>query len=403
MPREAGSSDAQFWANLYTMEVTSNDCLSKLRTLLRCPSKVTIARSFQGNEAQIFIDFLDQVLTRSRLEDKLRQRGLLLVSKICKACTIIPASYVLRQELIHVGRFHYRGGSADVCNGEYLGFPVAIKRLRINEGDPGFDRIFKRLCREIVCWKHLSHPNILPLLGVSVSADPQYFHILTEWMSNGNVIRYVRYNPEANRLKLLSEVTSGVTYLHELRIVHGDLKGANILVDNTGTARITDFGLMTMADMSTFILSETTVSPGGTVRWMSPELLDPTQFGSNGRLTCESDCYALGMVIYEVLTGLPPFYHMRAYSPVAAVLRGERPEKPLDAELLGFSDTLWELVQSCWSESSSTRPTAQQPLDYLSPVVPTWVPPPVYPIVVDDSSIIDTDSSSLLKNFTREM
>ena len=78
------------------------------------------------------------------------------------------------------------------------------------------------------------------------------------------------------------------------------MKQANVLVDNTGTARIADFGLMTMADLSAVLLSETAVSPGGTLSWMSPELLDPLRFGSNGRPTRESDCYALGMVVYEV-------------------------------------------------------------------------------------------------------
>lgn len=109
----------------------------------------------------------------------------------------------------------------------------------------------------------------------------------------------------------------GVAYLHELSIVHGDLKGvsltfstrlppcrqvkqANVLVDNTGSARVADFGLMSMCNLSTNLLSETVFSSGGTLSWMSPELLDPPRFGSNGRPTCESDCYALGMVIYEV-------------------------------------------------------------------------------------------------------
>jgi hypothetical protein len=74
---------------------------------------------------------------------------------------------------------------------------------------------------------------------------------------------------------------------------------ANIHVDATGTARIADFGLMTMTDMSTAVLSGAAVSSGGMFAWMSPELLDPPP-GSNGRPTRESDCYALGMVIYEV-------------------------------------------------------------------------------------------------------
>ena len=78
------------------------------------------------------------------------------------------------------------------------------------------------------------------------------------------------------------------------------MKQANILIDNNGTARVADFGLMIMADLSTILLSETVVSSGGTVCWMSPELLDPPRFGSDGQPTCESDCYALGMLTYEV-------------------------------------------------------------------------------------------------------
>ncbi|KAF9647235.1 kinase-like protein, partial [Thelephora ganbajun] len=235
-------------------------------------------------------------------DDKLRRRCLRLISKICKARKIIPSSYILRQELVRITQYYHRGGFGDVSSGEYLGCPVAIKRLRMNERDS--DKIFKRLCREIISWKHLSHPNILPLLGVSVSTGPYCFSILTEWMSNGTVMRYTRSNPEANRLQLLSQVAAGVVYLHELRVVHGDLKGAmkqaNILVDNTGAARVADFGLMAMADLSTNLLSATDVSFGGTHCWMSPELLDPQCFDSNGRPTHESDCYALGMVVYEV-------------------------------------------------------------------------------------------------------
>jgi len=217
-------------------------------------------------------------------------------------------------------------------------------------------------------------------------------------MPNGNVMQYTKSNPTANRLQLLSEVTSGVAYLHNLKVVHGDLKGANILIDDRGIARITDFGLMTMSDLSTILLSETIASPGGTIRWMSPELLDPVRFGSNSHLSRESDCYALGMVIYEILTGLPPFYHMLAYSPVVAVLSGERPEKPLNAESLGFSDVLWRLLQSCWSESRLMRPTAQQLFDYLSFAAPSWVPPPVYPIIlIDTLNVTSVDSYSSLR------
>ena len=83
-----------------------------------------------------------QVLACSPLSDnRLQQHGLRLLSKICKAHRIIPSSYTLQQELIHVGRVYYYGGFADVSNGKYSGLTVAIKRLKMNEGDS--DRIFK--------------------------------------------------------------------------------------------------------------------------------------------------------------------------------------------------------------------------------------------------------------------
>jgi len=155
---------------------------------------------------------------------------------------------------------------------------------------------------------------------------------------------------------------------------------ANVLVDGTGIARVTDFGLTTMADPSKIALSRSVVPSGGRLCRLAPEQLYPLPFRSSRRPTHASDFYALSMTAYEVssarsswwsptypsqvLTGPRPFHHMPGSTFALAVLGDEGPEKPVDAESLGFSDTLWELVQSCWSESS--RPTAQQLLDRLS-------------------------------------
>lgn len=163
-PIDGRCMGAQSWANIYTTEVTSNECLSKVQSLLKCRVNMNVARNLQGNDAQAFIDFLDQVSklhvprfdfsprrqtqvlegSQSCLDGKLRQRSLRLISRICKARGILPASYILQQECIRVGRVHYHGGFADVSKGEYLGCSVAVKCLKMNEGDS--DRIFK------VCW-----------------------------------------------------------------------------------------------------------------------------------------------------------------------------------------------------------------------------------------------------------
>ena len=121
---------------------------------------------------------------------------------------------------MHMGEVQYHWGFADVSDGEYQGHTVAIKHLKTSKG--GSDRIFKvffitvtgrhcsvssqRLCREIIAWKYISHPNILPLIGVSIPANSHRFRILTEWMPNGNIMQFARSNPAANRLQLASNV-----------------------------------------------------------------------------------------------------------------------------------------------------------------------------------------------------
>ena len=152
------SLDVQSWTEIHSLETPSNEYLSRVQALLSCPTNITVARSFQGDEAKNLVDFLDrvsrfrspcfenlrlctQVLARSLLKDKLLQRCLRLLSKICKAHRIMPSSYILQDGLIHVRRVYRHGGSANVWDGEYLGRPVAVKCLKVNEINS--DSVFK--------------------------------------------------------------------------------------------------------------------------------------------------------------------------------------------------------------------------------------------------------------------
>ena len=104
----------------------------------------------------------------------------------------------------------------------------------------------------------------------------------------------------------------------------------NILVDQIGRARLADFGLLTFISDPTNPTTTSTVNNfGGTRRWMSPELLYPQKFGlERSRPTQSSDCYALGMVILEVLSDEVPFSRHQGYVVVQMVLADERPERP---------------------------------------------------------------------------
>ena len=93
---------------------------------------------------------------------------------------------------------------------------------------------------------------------------------------------------------------------------------------------------------------------------MSPELLDPDKFGlKEGRPTKESDCYALGMVIYEVLSGQTPFAPSAVPVVIRKVLEGERPVRPQREEGKLFTDAIWRALELCWKPWPSDRTSAK--------------------------------------------
>lgn len=160
----------------------------------------------------------------------------------------------------------------------------------------------------------------------------------------------------------------------------------NILIDRTGHARLTDFGLLTIVSDPSIQLSYSSNAQGGTARWMSPELISPKRFGfEKSRPTKSSDCYALGMVIYEIISGRVPFHEDRGLAVFTRVLDGERP--PRDAE---FADVLWETLEQCWSSDSDARPSVEDVLRCLEGVISFLKPAPS----VDETTEEDPDDLS---------
>ena len=146
---------------------------------------------------------------------------------------------------------------------------------------------------------------------------------------------------------------------------------ANILINRDRHACIADFGLLTIIPDQASHVSPITPTEGGTTRWMSPELLDPESFGlRNIHPTKESDCYALGMVIYEVLSGQVPFYQRNGPAVILKVLGGEQPERPQGMQGAWFTDELWGLLERCWKRQPHDRPSIKTLLEYLEGVVP---------------------------------
>ena len=191
-------------------------------------------------------------------------------------------------------------------------------------------------------------------------------------------------------------------------MIHGDLKGvrlrwpescfnltdssafkANILVDQAGRARLADFGLVTVISDYSSLLSSSSHTQGGTARWMSPELIDPQRFGvKKNRRTKSSDCYALGMVVYETISGRLPFYQHADLTVVMKVLEGERPTRGA-----GFAGSLWHMLTLCWAPQPGNRPTIEDAFQCLEEVG-TLSKPPSPGVDEDTESDGDNENTS---------
>ena len=139
---------------------------------------------------------------------------------------------------------------------------------------------------------------------------------------------------------------------------------ANILIDQTGNARLADFGLLTIISDPANFLSSSSYTQSGTARWMGPELIAPQRFGfKSSRPTKSSDCYALGMVIYETISGNLPFHEHTDLTVFVKVLEGERPPRGVK-----FTKRLWKRLELCWAYQPNSRPSIEAVLQCLEVV-----------------------------------
>ncbi|KAH8099662.1 kinase-like domain-containing protein, partial [Cristinia sonorae] len=287
-----------------------------------------------------------------------------LLVKICRDTESLPATLFLND--IKCDSFHsVAGGSfADIYHADYDGSRVALKRLRVFQADPSHRaEQFKAFCREALVWRQLRHPYVLSFLGVDTKTfEPSGLHcMVSPWMENGSISDLIaKQDGSIGRWvldKWVYEIAEGLSYLHDERVVHGDLRGANILVDSKFSIKLSDFGLAKFADASTASWGTHTA---GALRWMAPEVL------SGLTATFASDVYSFGCVCSELYTSRRPFSHVTNDAHVVfQIIKGARPEMP--AITGRYADILRPLVITCWNGSPSTRPNAKVLADTLRP------------------------------------
>ncbi|KAJ7108576.1 kinase-like domain-containing protein, partial [Mycena epipterygia] len=293
-----------------------------------------------GPPAQQLLDMIQELLD---LFPESRDRPLLYKAllRLSRVSDLHPTCFPL-SGLQKLGQQVAGGGFGDIWKSLLRDQSVSVKVMRLF-GDTNVKTALKEFGREALIWRQLSHPNLLPFYGLYYLENR--LCLVSPWMSNGHVMEFLQNAPpDTNRLSLILDVALGVEYLHRECIVHGDLKGMNILVTPSRRACVADFGLSSIEDALTLRFTHSTVSArGGTARYQAPELIL-----AESRNHFASDVYAFACVCYEILTGKVPFFEIWGDVAVSfKVVEGLRPSRP---EIM-LHDSLWVLLQDCWEEN----------------------------------------------------
>ncbi|KAF8631111.1 hypothetical protein AX17_005156 [Amanita inopinata Kibby_2008] len=303
------------------------------------------------------LDFLVHLLHNNILSAVIpdaNRRARRLMLKLLTRTVIIPKSLYLPNVSMEIPDYVARGGFANIFVGNYNGARVALKRLHNVRDDVNF-------CREAMIWRSLSHHYVLPFFGIHEDVSESFISLVSPFMENGTLIQW-RKKVNSSMVdveKRILEVAEGVQYLHAEGVVHGDLRGNNILLDSNFRVQIADFGLTRHSDATA--TKTLALSPN----FSAPELLsmfdetddDVADEDTETMLRTEkTDVFAFGSLYYEIHFGIVPFHGMSEITIIRNVRnkkRAQRLQHPL------IEDDAWRLIHRCWKSEATRRPTME--------------------------------------------
>lgn len=209
------------------------------------------------------------------------------------------------------------GGMANVylAHDMILDRDVAVKVLRLDFADD--EEFIRRFHREAQSATSLAHPNIVSIYDVG--EEDSIYYIVMEYVKGQTLKQYIqKHSPVRieDALNIMQQLTSAISHAHQNHIIHRDIKPHNILMNEEGMVKITDFGIA-MALTATSITQTNSVL--GSVHYLSPEQ------ARGGMANKKSDIYSLGIVMFELLTGRLPFSGESAVSIALKHLQSETP------------------------------------------------------------------------------
>lgn len=246
--------------------------------------------------------------------------------------------------------------SVDITKGTFRiaswrGIQVAVKKL----GDEVLiDEDKVRAFRdELALFQKLRHPNIVQFLGAVTQSSPMM--IVTEYLPKGDLRECLNrkgaFKP-SKAVKCALDIARGMNYLHENKpaIIHCDLEPSNILRDDSGHLKVADFGVSKLLKVASRTEEDRPLTCQDTsCRYVAPEV-----FG-NGEYDTKVDVFSFALILQEMIEGCPPFEAKKEDEVLKSYTAKERP--PFKSPAKHYPHGLRQLIEECWSEKPSKRPT----------------------------------------------
>lgn len=275
------------------------------------------------------------------------------------------------------------GGMANVflARDLILDREVAVKVLRYDFQDD--KNAIRRFQREALAATELVHPNIVSVYDVGEEDGMQY--LVMEYVKGMDLKRYIQTNYPMSYeevVDIMQQILSAVALAHQHRIIHRDLKPQNILMNEDGVVKIADFGIA-------IALSETSITQTntmlGSVHYLSPEQ------ARGSMATSQSDIYALGIILYEMLTGHVPFDGESAVTIALKHFQDEIPSiRPYNKDLPQSLENV--VLKATAKETADRYKTADEMQEDLSTALspdrldePRWEP---HALVADETKVL---------------
>ena len=211
------------------------------------------------------------------------------------------------------------------------------------------------LQNEILISLLVNHPNIINIIGISLSLDNETIFIIEEYLIKNSLKNYLENKTVnlnlINKLNLIYDISKAIYYLHsrEPKILHRDLKSSNILLDNNLNSKLCDFGLSKLIYNN---ISNYQTNSTSTLYWMSPEFL------CDGIFNEFSDIYSFAILIWEIMTrDTVPYKNVNQMDFILGnkeIIDNKRPETNL--EIFNECPEIKDLIEKMWNTDWNKRP-----------------------------------------------